>query len=65
MKQTEKVIKTNRKKIARRSDRQSKGKQIERNRTDVKLRQKINPRLVLSDPDVFFSDLLMEQREQN
>lgn len=27
-------------------------------------RQRLNPRLVFTDPDSFFSDLLMEQQEQ-
>ena len=42
----------------------SKVKHMEKNRENAMMRQKINPRVVLSDPDVFFNDLLMEQSEQ-
>ncbi|MBR6165550.1 MAG: hypothetical protein IKQ45_06470 [Clostridia bacterium] len=39
----------------------SKAQWQQRNKEDA--RKKLNPRLVLSDPDIFFSDLLMEQQE--
>lgn len=42
----------------------SKVKHMEKNRENAIMRQKINPRIVLSDPDVFFNDLLTEQSEQ-
>ncbi len=46
-----------------RQGKQSRARQIQKNRETAERRKRINPVSVLSDPDVFFNDLIMEQTE--
>ena len=51
--------------VKSRYDRISRERWLQRNREDAERRKKLNPRIVMNDPDVFFHDILMEQQEQS